>query len=845
MKIKNISEARRNPQHPAQQKETAYEQIKKYSDDENIFISYTSIDKLGINPTSQYNTPIGIYTYPLKIVFKKYIEPNKSVKKVPFAGNQPFIQVARLDNNVKVMNIDTYTKSEFEEDIEKLYKWVQDKQISLYTLRTDFDFYVNEYSDKARNNLYAGKIWNVTRLIASYYATNNNKKAPVIWSHLLFNILGYYGVIDLGNSIIHPSEPEQAVFFNIGALTIIDKVENKKTSTIQKLFNPESSADIELNNWLILSRMDNKNLEKFMIYGSKYSLQYVGMSELPYRYLNTDNISPEVEKKFIEKNPFFLRYIKNPKEQTLKWYAENKNLIDDTTPFVELYSEEYWKDLKMYSISALYFIKNPSIDFVNRVAEDYSTTDSLKLYAFLPENVLKSPEILDYDIRILQYITNPSTEQLNKIIQMFKDAVLSDDGKLQNKTSDIILFHYNKYNTNTLNSIFDVKFKHNNETTEYSYYQKVLLKKFLENKVKINEDIIKSFIEADGSFLRELNDIEYKITEEIALAALFTKNEPDRFAIKYINNKTLEVQKRLYDILPTYDKNKFFLSIENPHPDAIIYIMENLPKTTYYVGEIISRIIQKYSNIVPVGIKKMFYFDAAYASKFAINNSIILSDKDILDIIQYIKEQNRNTLEYVFNYVSVIHQDYIPDTIALVLHDLDPSTFIDYYINNKMNISKKVVDILLQKDKDLKHIFDTKRANKSVITLVTNFIFNLKKNNIKNITFTQIADFMNKNRNYVETNDKTTSVKKMTIFRDHLLAELVENGIEIIDDNSNSDDMKSDDITIGNMVEIISGPFKDFKGKVSAISDDKIIVSVSVFGKPVSVKLQKSEFKKL
>ena len=78
-----ISEARRNPdQNPKipvvnQLKKIFKDNYEYYYDprdvvreyhDDLYFVSMTKVDKLGINPTSKYNTPLGIYAYPLSYV---------------------------------------------------------------------------------------------------------------------------------------------------------------------------------------------------------------------------------------------------------------------------------------------------------------------------------------------------------------------------------------------------------------------------------------------------------------------------------------------------------------------------------------------------------------------------------------------------------------------------------------------------------------------------------------------------------------------------------------------------------------------------------------------------------
>ena len=57
--LKYLQEARRNPE--LNPKIPSVVNLEKYENRKNVFVSFTQINKLGINPTSNYNTPIGIY----------------------------------------------------------------------------------------------------------------------------------------------------------------------------------------------------------------------------------------------------------------------------------------------------------------------------------------------------------------------------------------------------------------------------------------------------------------------------------------------------------------------------------------------------------------------------------------------------------------------------------------------------------------------------------------------------------------------------------------------------------------------------------------------------------------
>ena len=76
---------------------SAYEQLKPYANKDDYYISFTEIDKLGINPRSGYkDTPLGIYGYPLKEVWKEYnIEQNRGFDDIPYSGESPYIWLFR------------------------------------------------------------------------------------------------------------------------------------------------------------------------------------------------------------------------------------------------------------------------------------------------------------------------------------------------------------------------------------------------------------------------------------------------------------------------------------------------------------------------------------------------------------------------------------------------------------------------------------------------------------------------------------------------------------------------------------------------------------------------------
>lgn len=128
----------------------AWDYLEKYKNDPDVYISFTEIDKIGINPKSKYNTPIGIYCYPLKEFYNKYIYPNirqstndsnaikntvikyeKSIGSfAPFAGNSKYINFIKCKDKSNFINdmYEDYGSNKFDKDInilKKRYSMVQ------------------------------------------------------------------------------------------------------------------------------------------------------------------------------------------------------------------------------------------------------------------------------------------------------------------------------------------------------------------------------------------------------------------------------------------------------------------------------------------------------------------------------------------------------------------------------------------------------------------------------------------------------------------------------------------------------------------------------------------------
>lgn len=123
--------------------------LSRYKDRDDVFVSFRSLPKLGINPQSGWDTPIGIYGYPLR-AFWDAIEHNS----IPFAGDAEYVIVFQTTGNCPDANPEAahgYTEAMFIQDREKIrQKFLEQYRIAYSRLNVDHTWgRQSEYVDRA------------------------------------------------------------------------------------------------------------------------------------------------------------------------------------------------------------------------------------------------------------------------------------------------------------------------------------------------------------------------------------------------------------------------------------------------------------------------------------------------------------------------------------------------------------------------------------------------------------------------------------------------------------------------------------------------------------------------
>ena len=248
-----LKEARRNPD--LNPKVPINQRVKQHLEnadklrDANIpnsFVSFTSVDKLGINPGSRYDTPLGIYCYPSFYVYDT-VGDSKSMKKLPFVGGVEFANIFSVQGTV--LNLNTISSC----GLSKLYERISEMYIRRMGIRRGtnewkeaVDYLEMEIFDAApyhaKFNSNGGLFWWVTKEMANIFSTDGKprkefnfsgksfkaaKRHAVVWNQI-FRDIGIDGCVDAdGEGIIHTSERTQAVFFSKSVIKEFNRYYNK------------------------------------------------------------------------------------------------------------------------------------------------------------------------------------------------------------------------------------------------------------------------------------------------------------------------------------------------------------------------------------------------------------------------------------------------------------------------------------------------------------------------------------------------------------------------------------------------------------------------------------------
>lgn len=209
--------------------------------DKGYFVTFTSVPELSLNPVNDYSTPTGIYCYQLAT----------GNKVADFATNRQYAIVFKPKPGLNLLNLQKYNLGQYDADKQKLLEAFPKSRVAVH---------IEQAEENAKVQNYGDYLWYVTRALSAELAKNKeaarkastgessvadkkmamysdtsplNRVIPIDaaneWTKILRNALGYHGVIDEGDGIIHSHEPAQAVFWESRYLATVEMIEKETT----------------------------------------------------------------------------------------------------------------------------------------------------------------------------------------------------------------------------------------------------------------------------------------------------------------------------------------------------------------------------------------------------------------------------------------------------------------------------------------------------------------------------------------------------------------------------------------------------------------------------------------
>jgi len=314
----------------------------------------TQLNKVGVNPKSEYNTPLGVYFYPLTHEMYQSLIDNS----LPFAGESENVNLVKLNNlnspkwlrasdrnqsiNLEALQMKAYN---FFDDSNKKTSSAKNDEYTFETALEEWERWVKQESRFSSASLLfsfcAFLIKNVD------LKSSTSKVAPGRRFNQVLRHFGFIGVYDGGKGVIHPLEPEQLVALEPSAYTVITSyntneirkdtsTQNMESAVFNAIFSIEESVFdlhekekeiIQYSNKLKSIFINNdETLLFFLKNSSRASLAYVGGLFAAIAIIDNDLITNKFldEWKSWSQNPRFHEFASNLKDRVVDPIIERK-----------------------------------------------------------------------------------------------------------------------------------------------------------------------------------------------------------------------------------------------------------------------------------------------------------------------------------------------------------------------------------------------------------------------------------------------------------------------------------------------------------------------------------------
>lgn len=202
-------------------------------DKDLLFVTFTDINKVGVNPRTKYKTPLGVYAYPYKYVMQR------NIVSVPFAERSKYIQLISAEN-CQAWMIDgptEYAKIFFGQshaahltDI-KILGAAHNEDVFDYMFyyARDKHIYIGEKEHDAWSQIYNVAADELGLVHARKHGKLTAKESLQISAMVtkIIRSMNIDVVVDPGYGVIHENEPCQALFVTPAKIKQITTIKNR------------------------------------------------------------------------------------------------------------------------------------------------------------------------------------------------------------------------------------------------------------------------------------------------------------------------------------------------------------------------------------------------------------------------------------------------------------------------------------------------------------------------------------------------------------------------------------------------------------------------------------------
>lgn len=233
-----ILEARKNPEKNPRM--SLYENLLKYKGQKDIFVTFKSLEKVGVNPRAKWGhtSPVGVYAYPidhvLSVLRNNIITGDNGDEQ--FAFDKPYAYVLKRTDVPGMRVIDNllyYSAEDLEKDIQKILDYYSsnlnaeklksiNKFIKIYTDWRSFE----GLDDKSPFE----KLWHIVKGLAGMLAKNPSNVVSVAtkWNDIFRNCLNISTIYDSTDErLMHVDIWYEMIFLTPEAYKVIEAFNNK------------------------------------------------------------------------------------------------------------------------------------------------------------------------------------------------------------------------------------------------------------------------------------------------------------------------------------------------------------------------------------------------------------------------------------------------------------------------------------------------------------------------------------------------------------------------------------------------------------------------------------------